>query len=158
MPEVIRTKNSLLLLLLLSIHFYEKVGNVELELTAQIIFTSLLLSRSLLLLMNELQCYSLSASSSKRYDTCFFIQPALLKFETIHWVIAPKRCTSISRSKGQLYNLSPKFSCTKQQKHVNKLKYSLPRKSYWATNQHIWSDRFPSRQGVEYLVLHPSKV
>jgi len=83
MPEVIRTKNSLLLLLL-SIHFYEKVGNVELEPTAQIIFTCLLLSRSLLLLMNELQCYSLSASSSKRYDTCFFIQPALLKFETIH--------------------------------------------------------------------------
>jgi hypothetical protein len=69
--------------------------------------------------MNELQCYSLSASSSKGVsDTCFFIQPALLKFETIHWLT------------GQLDNLSPKFSCTKQQKHVNKLKYSLPRKSY----------------------------
>jgi len=97
MPEVIRTKNSLLLLL--SIHFYEKVGNVELELTAQIIFTCFLLSRSLLLLMNELQCYSLSASSSKRCDTCFFIQPALFKFETIHWVIAPKRCRAVHGAK-----------------------------------------------------------
>jgi hypothetical protein len=41
MPQVITTK-ILFFFLLLSIHFYEKGGNVELELTTQIIFPLLI--------------------------------------------------------------------------------------------------------------------
>jgi membrane-associated HD superfamily phosphohydrolase len=105
-----------LLLLLISIHFYEKGGNVELELTTQIIFPCLL-SMSLLLMnewMNEWMNYSVIAyllPAQKVVTLAFFIQPSLLKFETIHWVTR------------QLHNLyHPNLAArSKQQKHVNKI-------------------------------------
>jgi hypothetical protein len=97
---------------------------LSLELTAQIIFPCLLFSRRPITdeWMNEWMNECVIA----------YLLPAQKVWVTLassyNQLFSNLRQSTESQDSSTI--LSPKFSCTKQQKHVNKLKYSLPRKSY----------------------------